>query len=265
MTDLKPISQQTQQGVTFAVTRIYKSLDFDYSPDLKPELPPRKDDFNGLFEFHHPSEQLIIKIAVSSENEDFHISPRYIGCCDITDNLGNQFWHRGWGHTSDAEKVKGFAYFDYTHGAESITLRHKIANRCEDDCGVILFEDVKLDETGVVKSLNGKTITYNSVLPPENGKPHGICIQLSERANSQYIGVTHVTDNLSNAYHVKGVGWRRSEKPATEAHQGDLWVSEEEIFYLDKPLAPEATSINFRYLIAKTVLDFELPNLPLPS
>ncbi|HIE26540.1 TPA: hypothetical protein EYP66_04570 [Candidatus Poribacteria bacterium] len=134
---------------------------------------------------------------------------------------------------------------------QSITLHHKIANGSEDDCDFILFEDIKLDEEGIVKNLDGVTITYNGVQPPdENGKSHLIRIQLNERANSQYVGITRVRDNLSNEYHVTGWGWTLREKTAETLH-------------LDKPLAPDATTISFKYFLAKRVLNFELPFYPL--
>jgi len=122
-------------------------------------------------------------------------------------------------------------------------------------------EDVKFDEEGIVKNLEGVTITYNGVQlprlrrdfqPDDNGKSHQIRIQLNERANSQYVGITRVTDNLSNEYLMTGWSWTLGEKTA-------------ETFHLDKPLAPEATSISFKYFLAKTVLNFELSDLPLPS
>jgi transcriptional regulator with XRE-family HTH domain len=254
MKNIKQRAKQTQQGVTFAVTRIYKSVDFEYSP--KKEPTKRGDDFfNGLFELHHPGEQLIVKMVVTSADEAFHLNCRYVGYCDIVDNFGNHYWPQGMGmHVVDEGKViQGFSHFGYTCGAQSITLRHKIANSSEDNCDFILFEDVKLNEEGIVKNLNGVTITYNGVqLPDYNGKSHQIRIQLNERANSQYVGITRVTDNLSNEYLMTGWSWTLGEKTA-------------ETFHFDKPLAPEATSISFKYFLAKTVLNFELLDLPLPS
>jgi hypothetical protein len=65
----------------------------------------------------------------------------------------------------------------------------------------------------------------------------------------RHVGPTKFTDNLGNQY--RGGGY-------TKHHNN------EESFNLHG-LDPNATSISFKYLLARTVYAFELRDLPLPS
>jgi len=270
MNDLNYTAYQTQQGVHFAVTQIYKSTGFEYPEKLRREI---KGGFDARFDTSRPEECLIIKMMIQTENEEFIPNPRYTGYRDIVDDLGNRFWPIGMGlHSSippqgvEGLMIQAFARFRYVPEARSITLRHEVASAREEDCGFILFKHVEPNDRGISKQLDDFTITYDGVesLPGDTPRPaaspdflpfgvstHQIHIRLHERANSRYVGLRKVTDNLGNEYDVTGWGWTLGDRT-------------EETFTIIG-LAPEAESISFTYLLARKVLDFQFSNLPIPS
>jgi len=270
-------AHQTQQGVHFAVTHIYKSIGFEY-PEKLLESKEGKVSFDAPFEALHPEECLIIKMVVQSEDETFIPNWHYVSYCEIVDDLGNHFWPIAMGmHASlppEAEGggvVRGFARYRYVPEARAITLRQTIANGREEDCDFVVFEDVKLTERGISKPvakrrgeaafhINNLALTYDGVRLTEIREPHNpqknsqisqIHIRFQERGNPKYVGINNFTDNLGNEYKTRGWSWNFEDK----TQEG----------FIIKGLASEAESISFKYLLAKTGLDFQFSDLPIPS
>ena len=65
MDNPKYTAYQTQQGVHFAITHIYKSLNYEYPETLMKD----EEAFRATFETSQTKEHLIIKMLAQSENE----------------------------------------------------------------------------------------------------------------------------------------------------------------------------------------------------
>ena len=259
----KHTAYQTQQSVHFAVTNIHKSIGFEYPEELM-RVKRERGSFDSPFEISIPEECLVIKTIIQSENERFIPNWHYAAHCHLTDNLGNDLRAIGMGlrASTPPEELSGsvvetYTRFRYIPGAQSITLKHEVANAYEDDCDFVLFENVRITDNQISRRMDGCTITYDGVKTTKISDPQGdkeirqIHIRLGETGNPRYVGINRITDNLGNEYSTNGFSW-------------NLEDGREEGFVIEE-LAPEAESISFKYLIAKTVLDFQFSDLPIPS
>jgi transcriptional regulator with XRE-family HTH domain len=264
MNNMKHEAYQTQQGVHFAVTHIHKSIGFGYPQELvdaEEELNENRKAFDAPFEKLIPEESLVIKMLAHSENKEFVPNGFYVGDCEVVDDLGNYFRPFGMGTLMGGGTVQAYALLRYIPEAKSISLRQKIGNARREDCDFILFEDVRLTDHEVSKQMDSMNITYEGVGVVKIGKigrfePYKEITQIhirlpEDRNNAKYVGISEFTDNLGNEYKVAGRSWNMEDKTS-------------EGFAIEG-LAPEAESISFKYLLAKTVLDFQFSDLPIPS
>ncbi len=260
MNNIRHEAYQTQQGVHFAVTNIHKSIGFRYPQELvdaEEDLSENGRAFDAPFEKLVPEESLVIKMLAHSENKEFVPNGFYVGDCEVVDDLGNHFRPFGMGTLVGGGTVQAYALLRYVPEAKSISLRQKIGNALREDCDFILFEDVRLTDHGVSKQMNNTTITYEGVGVVKIGRAEPykeitrIRIRLQEDGNAKYVGISEFTDNLGNEYKVVGRSWNMEDK----TREG----------FAIEGLAPEAESISFKYLLAKTVLDFHFSDLPIPS
>jgi transcriptional regulator with XRE-family HTH domain len=263
MSNPKYTAYQIQQGVHFAITHIYKSLNYEYPETLMKD----EEAFRATFETPHSEERLIIKAIIKSENEGFILNGRYSNNFEIVDNLGNHYYPVAGGircsiPPEPSEQgvggiVEVFAHFKYVPEAQSITLRQKVASMREEDCDFITFEDVELNDSGISKQSDGVTVTYDGIgmvkvgNSPEQQEYKQIQIQLHEHGNPTYVGIHKYTDNLGNEYKIHGWSWTTEEN----TREGFLFES----------LDPEAESISFKYWLSRKILNFELLDLTIPS
>jgi len=221
MSNPKHISYQTQQGVHFAVTHVYKSLRYDYPEKLLKD----GEAFHAPFETSHPEERLIIKMIAQSENEEFILNGRYFNDIEIVDNLGNRFWPIAAGLRSSTPPeyaagsfVEGYAHYRYMPEARSISLSQRVASIRKEDCDFIAYDNVKLDGGGISKQLGDVTITYDGVRTfeygdsPDKKEARQIQIQLHEHGNPTYVGIHKFVDNLGNEHSIPGWSWTLGEK-----------------------------------------------------
>jgi len=245
------IATQALQGVTLSVKRICKSINPE---DPRPRYCIRCSP--GNIQVDYSGEVLIVHMLCENSNDAIDL--KLSGSFYIEDNLGNWFCAGGTAHTDIGESiVQMVAIFgNYASSATSFNLRYDTVNRHEDDCDALLFENVPLDGKGISKSLNGDMVIYNGGRQSEGDNYLHIHFALNHPLEVRHVGVTKVNDNLGNQYLV-------SEKTRT-SNKGAF---SEQTFGLKglHPLHPEATSISFKYLLARTILSFELQDLPLPS
>lgn len=279
MEDLLENATQTIDGVTITVTKICKSI---YSADpihmknlregMDGKLPGRGMMVHGPMHgklpryaimvrgphdmpIFHIGEMLILHLLVENPKQNLRSSNRY-----IEDNLGNQFRSCLSGGAMDKEvgeyASRSVVVFDYAPEATSFTLRCDFINTHEDECDVLLFEDVPIDGRGITRTFGDDIITYNGV--HRNEEKYGddlymIHFTYNKALEVRHVGVDSITDNLGNQYLMSGT--------ASGVKEG--------VFYrhrsLETPIDPNATSISFKYLFARKILTFELRDLPLPS
>jgi len=245
---------QIMDGITITVTRIYKSIYW---------VDPVHGTLNGVYvngpkdiQFFHTDEKLIIHLIKDSPDY-MTLFMRY-----IEDNLGNQFKSNGSGSSNDeslGEHVeRAAAIFDYSPEATSFTLRCDIVSNQEDDCDILLFENVPLDGNGITRTLNDEAITYNGVhWHDREGISGSYQIHLAHNIAREvrHIGLAGIADNIGNQYgSTSGGSW------GYDKNEGFFFEN-----FKIKPIDPNAKSISFKYLFARKILSFELKDLPLPS
>ena len=248
---------QTIDGVTITVIQICKSI-YSYDPTNPPlsnlietvdgYLPEASMRVGGTqrFQLYHTDEKLIVRLSMKNSNRN--LAPRSF---HIEDNLGHQFRPICSGST----KGETVIIFRYAPEATSFTLRYDFVRRNEDECDVLLFEDVPVDGEGIAKTLNDDIITYNGVHWHKRKDGADSCwfhLLHNMAREVRHIGPTEITDNLGNQYGLGG------------SHDEEEGVFREE-YNVKPPIEPNATSISFKYLFARKIITFELRDLPLPS
>lgn len=243
---LRKIASHTIDGITFSIKHIYKWITFD--PDPKITVGCRAD---GMVEVHQPGEFVVVSLMLENKNEAVEVGiTTGHGHILFEDDLGNRFhgMYVSGNEDSHGRRLYG-TYFPYVPEATSVTIRYDIVNIAEDACDAIMFENVPLNGKGISKSLNDDTVTYNGISQHDGRDCHYVSLALNHRQEVRHVGPTKFTDNLGNQY--RGGGY-------TKHHNN------EESFNLHG-LDPNATSISFKYLLARTAYAFELRDLPLPS
>lgn len=147
--------------------------------------------------------------------------------------------------------------FGYSPEATSFSLRYDIVNEHEDDCDTLLFEDVPIHGKGINGRFNDDIVTYNGFHYREQGPGNRYYIDLlhNKPREVRHVGLAAITDNLGNQYGFTTDGsWGYSEEDNTYYENFKV-----------KALDPNARSISFKYLFARTLLAFEFQDLPLPS
>jgi transcriptional regulator with XRE-family HTH domain len=246
---------QTLHDVTLTVTHVYKSI---YIADDE-HTNGHGISVRGPNQFHfwHRGEALIIYLLRKNTNDAIKLSGgRYY----IEDNLGNRFGSGASGSTKidDSTEQLGVMFMEYSPEATSFNLRYDVVNGHEADCELLNFENVPIDGRGITKTFGDDVITYNGVhyiAERTHGDKYEIHLTHNKAREVRHVGLYNITDNLGNDYGTKGaISWGQDKDTGVFFERFKI-----------KPPDPNATSLSFKYAFARTVLAFEIPDLPLPS
>ncbi len=270
--------EQTNDGVTLTITRIYKSIYWDYAhealpgnvymPDLYP--PMRHGDSNLFLHLliENRNKQLDLLGALRDTEKDLDNTnsgrPPDVASLSsvnyyIEDEFGNRPGTNLWPSESDKDGKSvtpgEIIRCDYPLQGTKFNFHRDFVNHHQDDCDAILFEDIPIDGKGITKEFKNAVIRYNGIRENEMSKGNAIHLVHNNPPEVRYLGIRQVVDNLGNTYtpHTKG-----HFRPRRSDLDGYL-----EYFTL-KDLNPDASTISFKYLFARTILSFEFNDLPLP-
>ena len=246
---------QTNDDVTVAITRIYKSIYWDEAYEA---LPGKMDSHDFALQMEHSNPSLFLHLLCENRNEhlDLFGDPRYY----IEDNLGNRpGTNLRSSVTNDDEggawKLAEIIRCDYPLQGTKFTLHRDFVNHHPRDCDALLFEDIPIDGKGITKRFKNAVIRYDGFRENEMSNGNAIHLVHNNPLEVCYLGIRQVIDNLGNTY-----------TPCIKGHfhprRSDLGGYLE--YFTLKGLNPNATAISFKYLFARTILPFEFNDLPLP-
>lgn len=270
--------EQTNDGVTLTITRIYKSIYWDYAHEALPGniympnlYPPMRHSDSNLFLhllIENRNKHLDLNGAPRDTDEDSGntVSGRRPDVASLSsvnyyieDEFGNRPGTNLWPSESDENGNSGghgeIIRCDYPRQGTKFHFHRDFVNHHQDDCDAILFEDIPIDEKGITKEFKNAVIRYNGIRESSLSGGNDIHLVHSDPLEVRYIGIRQVIDNLGNTY-----------APCIRGHyhprQSDLGGYLE--YFSLKELNPNATTISFKYFFARTILSFEFSDLPLP-
>lgn len=276
--DLRQKLTQTHDDVTLTITRIYKSIYWDYDhealpgkvhmPDLYPQM--RHGDSNLFIHLLIENRNVHLDLlgALRDTEEEFGNTesgqPPDVASLSsvnyyIEDEFGNRPGTNLWPSESDENGSSGrpgeIIRCDYPLQGTKFHFHRDFVNHHQDDCDAIVFEDISIHGKGVSKGFNNTVIRYNGIRESSLNGGNDIHLVHSNPLEVRYIGIRQVIDNLGNTY---APCIRGHYHPRRSELGGYL-----EYFTL-KELNPDATTISFKYFFARTILSFEFNDLPLP-
>lgn len=280
--DLRQKLTQTNDDVTLTITRIYKSIywDEDHEALFSQMYRMHGSDFNP--QMGHSNPYLFLHLLCEDRNRHLdllgirHDIEDNLGIIEskrlvragalssthyyIEDDLGNRSDRTNlWRDVSDEEdssrRFSEIIRGDYPPQGEKFTFHRDFVNHHRDDCDAILFKDIPIDGKGITKSFEKAVIRYDGVRENEMSNGNAIHLVHNNPLEVRYLGIRQVVDNLGNTYtpYIKGHFHPR---------RSDLGGYLE--YFTLKDLSPNATTISFKYLFARTILSFEFCDLPLP-
>ncbi len=280
--DLRQKLTQTNDEVTLTITRIYKSIYWDEAHEALFSQMYRMhgSDFNP--QMGHSNPYIFLHLLCEDRNKHLDLlgtrgdiednlgiieSKRLVraGALSSThyyieDDLGNRSFKTNlWRDVSDEEgssrRFSEIIRGDCPPQGTKFTFHRDFVNHHQDDCDAILFEDIPIDGKGITKSFKNAVIRYDGIRENEMSNGNAIHLVHNNPLEVRYLGIRQVVDNLGNTYtpYIKG-----HFHPRRTDLGGYL-----EYFTL-KELNPDATTISFKYLFARTILSFEFCDLPLP-
>jgi len=245
---------QTIDGVMLTITRIYKSVYWDEAHE-----PSSLKIFDQGFRLPlgHTDERLFLHVLCENQNDKLDLlGAKYY----VEDNLGNRsqqnFACRVDNTEADISRFFMVIRAKYVPEATSFTFHHDFVNRNESDCDAVSFENVSIDGKGITKAYDGETIRYDGICWAEDEAQNAIHLVHDKPREVRHVGITKIVDNLGNTYIPDG----RGHSPKYHKDIGGY----SETCPL-KEFHPDAASISFKYLLGRTILSFELRDLPLPS
>ncbi len=280
--DLRQKLTQTNDDVTLIITRIYKSIYWDEVHEALFSQMYRMHgrDFNP--QMGHDNPYLFLHLLCEDRNRHLDLLGTHHDIEDnlgnieskrlvragalssthyyIEDNLGNRPHGRNlWRDVSDeaggSSRFSEIIRCDYPLQGTKFTLHRDFVNHHRHDCDAILFEDIPIDGKGITKRFKNTVIRYDGFRENEMSNGNAIHLVHNNPPEVRYVGVRQVVDNLGNTY-----------TPCIKGHflarRSDLGGYLE--YFTLKGLNPNATTISFKYLFARTILSFEFNDLPLP-
>ena len=242
-----PMTTQTKNGVTFYVFQILKSIDYAWGGD--------GDGTSNLGKpiaiIWHKGKLLIVRTCITCSNGYIDIN-KIRANITVKDSDQNIPYRIMGGVATRKDGVYYDTYpCEYSDSTRAVNISCNLVSRRESDCEVVSFENIPLDAKGIKKSASDCDVTLTGISEFSVGdgwRNHWVETELSVPVERKHVGIVKYTDDLNNMYGRTGAGFK-----------GDR----EQKFQLNG-LLPDASSINFKYLISRKELSFQLENIPVP-